>query len=46
MNSEKNKLDEGEGVTEKRPPFEEKGEIVDMNKDASSSIDLCKKTFR
>ena len=45
VNAEKNKLDVGEDSI-KKPPFEEVGDIVDMNKDASSNIDLCKKIYR
>ena len=47
MNAEKNKLDEGEDLIKKPPPpFEELGDIVDMNKDSSSNVDLCKKIYR
>lgn len=45
VNAEKNKLDVCEDSI-KKPPFEEVGDIVDMNKDASSNIDLCKKIYR
>ena len=45
INSEKNKLDED--LTKKPlPPFEEKEDIVDMNKDETASLPLCKKVYR
>lgn len=45
MNNEKNKLDED--LTKKpQPYFEEKEDIVDMNRDQTASLPLCKKEYR
>ena len=46
VNSTKNKLDDHEEDSNKRPPFNEVGEIVDCNQDSGSTGELCKKIYR
>ena len=46
VNAAKNKLDDYEEDSNKRPPFNEVGDIVDCNEDSSSTGELCKKIYR
>ena len=46
INAEKNKLDDYEEDSNKRPQSNEVGDIVDCNEDSSSTGELCKKIYR